>query len=202
MCRPGGQPPEVAARKWLRRQIFINHKFMVKAVQTGLDQLVAERCKRLQGLRVGLVAHPASVDADLRHAADLIGGAPGVRLAAVFGPEHGWRGQAQDLEPVTSGQAEPPERRRPRVISLYGDTVDSLRPTAKQLDGLDVLVVDLQDIGSRYYTFQATMLYCLEAAQAAGLRVMILDRPNPLGGRCGRGLKVLWDRTISPRGTG
>ncbi len=153
-------------------------------VKTGLDILAAEQFKRLRGLRVGLVAHPASVDASLRHAADLLGTAPGVTLAAVFGPEHGWLGQAQDLEPVaeSSGQAETITRPGPRVISLYGATVDSLRPTAAQLAGLDVLVIDLQDIGSRYYTFQATMLYCLEAAQAIGLRVLVLDRPNPIGG--------------------
>ena len=158
----------------------------MKPVQTGLDVLVAENFQRLRGLRVGLVAHPASVDAGLRHAADLLGAAPGVTLAAVFGPEHGWLGQAQDLEPVNekSGKRESgkAETNVPRVISLYGDTVASLRPTAEQLRGLDVLVIDLQDIGARYYTFQATMLYCLEAAQAIGLRVMILDRPNPIGG--------------------
>src|SRR5262249_36908253 len=68
------------------------------------------------------------------------------------------------------------------VHSLYGDTVESLRPTPEQLRGLDVLVIDMQDVGSRYYTFQATMLYCLEAAAAAGLPVLVLDRPNPLGG--------------------
>ncbi len=157
---------------------------IMNRVKTGLDILAAEQFKRLRGLRVGLVAHPASVDASLRHAADLLGTAPGVTLAAVFGPEHGWLGQAQDLEPVaeSSGQAETITRPGPRVISLYGATVDSLRPTAAQLAGLDVLVIDLQDIGSRYYTFQATMLYCLEAAQAIGLRVLVLDRPNPIGG--------------------
>ncbi len=161
----------------------------MKKVLTGLDILVAEQFKRLRGLRVGLVAHPASVDAGLRHAADLIRAAPGVTLAAVFGPEHGWLGQAQDLEPVDDesgkregGKAETGSRQGPRVISLYGQTVASLRPTAEQLAGLDALVIDLQDIGSRYYTFQATMLYCLEAAHVIGLRVMILDRPNPLGG--------------------
>jgi len=159
------------------------------SVNTGLDILVAKQFHRLRGLRVGLVAHPASVDSKLRHAADLISAAPGVTLAASFGPEHGWLGQAQDLEAVAgqsekreSGKVETGNRNALRVISLYGETVESLRPTAEQLAGLDVLVVDLQDIGSRYYTFQATMLYCLEAAQASGLRVMILDRPNPIGG--------------------
>jgi uncharacterized protein YbbC (DUF1343 family) len=149
-------------------------------VRTGLDVLVTENFQRLRGQRVGLVAHPASVDARLRHAADLLQAAPGVRLEVVFGPEHGWLGQAQDLEAVAgTGQARWPG---PRVVSLYGDTADSLRPTPAQLADLDVLVIDLQDVGARYYTFQATMLYCLEAARPLGLRVLLLDRPNPLGG--------------------
>jgi uncharacterized protein YbbC (DUF1343 family) len=152
----------------------------MKRVKTGLDVLVAENFKRLRRLRVGLVAHPASVDFLLGHAADLLGTAPGVSLEAVFGPEHGWLGQAQDLEPVT--EAGHQTARGPRVISLYGKTVESLRPTAEQLQDLDLLVIDLQDIGARYYTFQGTMLYCLEAANALGLRVMVLDRPNPIGG--------------------
>jgi len=149
-------------------------------VQTGLDALVAENFKRLRGQRVGLVAHPASVDARLRHAADLLLAAPDVKLEVLFGPEHGWLGQAQDLEAVAgAGQTRLPG---PRVVSLYGDTAASLRPTAEQLAGLDTLVIDLQDVGARYYTFQATMLYCLEAARPLGLRVLLLDRPNPLGG--------------------
>ena len=152
----------------------------MQSVMSGLDVLAAENFQRLRGLRVGLVAHPASGDSRLRHAADLLAATPGVKLEAVFGPEHGWLGQAQDLEAVAG--AVPATPRGPRVVSLYGDTVASLRPTAEQLAGLDVLVIDLQDIGARYYTFQATMLYCLEAAQALGLRVLVLDRPNPLGG--------------------
>src|SRR5439155_26815495 len=102
---------------------------------------------------------------------------PQVKVAALFGPEHGFLGQAQDLIGVRDAA-----HSSPRVYSLYGDTFDSLKPTAEQLRGLDALVIDLQDVGSRYYTFQATMLYCLEAASAAGLRTIVLDRPNPLGG--------------------
>jgi uncharacterized protein YbbC (DUF1343 family) len=148
-------------------------------VRTGLDVLAAEDFARLRGQRVGLVAHPASVDVRLRHAIELLAAAPGVRLTAVFGPEHGLLGEAQDMAGVR-------DDRDPlsglRSYSLYGDTVKSLKPTPDQLAGLDVLVIDLQDVGSRYYTFQATMLYCLEAAAAVGLRVVVLDRPNPLGG--------------------
>jgi uncharacterized protein YbbC (DUF1343 family) len=147
-------------------------------VRTGLDRLVAQGFAPLRGRRVGLVTHPAAVDGQLRHAADLIAAAPGVTLAALFGPEHGLFGEAQDLEGV--GDARDPLG--VPQFSLYGATVDSLRPTPEQLDGLDLLVIDLQDVGSRYYTFQATMHYCLEAAGAVGLPVLLLDRPNPLGG--------------------
>jgi uncharacterized protein YbbC (DUF1343 family) len=156
------------------------HTRPMQRVRTGLDILAAERFERLRGLRVGLVAHPASVDAQLRHAVDLLAAAPGVELKAVFGPEHGWLGHAQDLEAVAEGAVA--EARAPRVISLYGDSVASLRPTSVQLAGIDLLVIDLQDVGARYYTFQATMLYCLEAANALGSPVLVLDRPNPIGG--------------------
>ncbi len=146
-------------------------------VRTGLDVLRDQSFAPLRGRRVGLVCHPASVDSQLRHAADLMTAA-GVRVAALFGPEHGFHGTAQDLIGVADTVA---------VHSLYGATVESLRPTPAQLAGLDVLVIDLQDVGSRYYTFQATMLYCLEAAAPLGLPVTVLDRPNPIGGEAVEG---------------
>jgi uncharacterized protein YbbC (DUF1343 family) len=149
-------------------------------VQTGLDRLVAERFAPLRGRRVGLVAHPASVDARLRHASALLTAADGVDLAAVFGPEHGLLGEAQDLIGVRDGD-DPLSGLR--CYSLYGDNSASLKPTPAMLSDLGVLVIDLQDVGSRYYTFQATMLYCLEAAAGVRLQVMVLDRPNPLGGQ-------------------
>jgi uncharacterized protein YbbC (DUF1343 family) len=153
-------------------------------VLTGLDQLCAQDFAPLRGLRVGLLTHPAAVDSRLRHAAELLAGAPDVRLAALFGAEHGWTGEAQDLIGVAGG-ADPPSGLR--VHSLYGDTFDSLRPTAEQLRGLDALVIDLQDVGSRYYTFQASMLLCMEAASRLGIRTVVLDRPNPLGGEAVEG---------------
>jgi uncharacterized protein YbbC (DUF1343 family) len=147
-------------------------------VRTGLEVLRDRGFIPLGGLRVGLVTHPAAVDANLRHAAEVLAEAPTVRLAALFGPEHGLRGEAQDLIAVAAADAPT----GPRVHSLYGVTPESLRPTAEQLRGLDALVIDLQDVGSRYYTFQATMLYCLETASQHGLLTLVLDRPNPLGG--------------------
>jgi uncharacterized protein YbbC (DUF1343 family) len=159
-----------------------------QSVLTGLDVLVAEDFRRLRGQRVGLVAHPASVDSHLRHISELLQNASGVKLEAVFGPEHGWLGQAQDLEPVNGGKVS--VNRAPRTISLYRNTAASLRPTREQLAGLDVLLIDLQDVGARYYTFQATMLYCLEAGNTVGLRMIVLDRPNPIGGRIVEGPRL------------
>jgi uncharacterized protein YbbC (DUF1343 family) len=145
---------------------------------TGLDAVVADHLARFRGQRVGLLTHPAALSTDscLRSARDLFATAEGVKLVAIFGPEHGLSGEAQDLIPVTGESAD-----GLRVHSLYGDTFDSLKPTLDMLAGLDVFVIDLVDVGSRYYTFQATMLYCLEACAAVGLPVVILDRPNPLG---------------------
>lgn len=152
---------------------------MSPAVRTGLDVVAAEGFARFRGQRVGLVVHPASVDARLRHAIELFAAADGVKLATVFGPEHGLLGEAQDLIGIRDDND---PLSGVRAVSLYGSTVESLRPTAEQVAGLDVLVVDLQDVGSRYYTFPTTMLYCLEEAAKMGLRVVVLDRPNPIGG--------------------
>jgi uncharacterized protein YbbC (DUF1343 family) len=150
-------------------------------VRTGLDVLVAQQFSPLRGLRVGVVCNQSSVDCRLKHLVELIAQAPGVRLVAIFGPEHGFTGDAQDLIPVPD-VIESGNRTSVAIHSLYGDTADSLRPTAEQLRGIDILVIDLPDIGTRYYTFQATMLYCLEVAAQSDLPVVILDRPNPLGG--------------------
>jgi uncharacterized protein YbbC (DUF1343 family) len=151
-------------------------------VRTGLELLCQQGFAPLRGLTVGLVTHPAAVDAQLRHARDLLAEAPGVKLAALFGPEHGLTGEAQDLVGVAGGSDS-----GLRVYSLYGDSFESLKPTEEQLRGLDALVIDLQDVGSRYYTFQATMLFCLEAAARGGLKALVLDRPNPLGGEAVEG---------------
>jgi uncharacterized protein YbbC (DUF1343 family) len=119
------------------------------------------------------------VDGGLRHAADLLHRLPGVRLVALFGPEHGVRGDAQYMAAVGE---ERDRRTGLPAHSLYGSTRDSLAPSPRQLAGLDALCVDLQDVGSRYYTYQATMQLCLEAAARAGVAVVVLDRPNPVGG--------------------
>ena len=150
-------------------------------VITGLDRWLAEgpACAGLPAdARVALLAHPASIDGNARHVleVDPAPGTPGwVRL---FAPEHGMWGREQDMEPV-GGAVEPGGL---SVLSLYGDDPSSLRPAAGDLEDLDAIVVDLQDVGSRYYTFVYTMAYVMEAAVPAGLPVVVLDRPNPIGG--------------------
>jgi uncharacterized protein YbbC (DUF1343 family) len=145
----------------------------------GLEVLAASRFRPLAGREVGLVCNPTAVTRDLVHAADLLHAAPGVGLAALFGPEHGVRGDAQYMAAV-GGEHDP--RTGLPAHSLYGETAASLRPTAAQLEGLDVLVFDVQDVGARYYTYQATMMLCMEAAAEAGVGFVVLDRPNPIGG--------------------
>jgi uncharacterized protein YbbC (DUF1343 family) len=148
------------------------------STETGLDVLCKERLDLLRGRRVGVLCHPASVAADLTHVVDRLIEV-GVRPERLFGPEHGVRGEAQDMIGL-------PDERDPRtgipVVSLYGEGFESLVPAAADLAGLDVLVVDLQDIGSRYYTYVWTMALALGAAAHAAVAVVVLDRPNPLGG--------------------
>jgi uncharacterized protein YbbC (DUF1343 family) len=170
---------------------------MSPTVQTGLDVLLRDGLDALRGLRIGLVANPATVDSQLRQAADLFAEAPHVRLAALFGPEHGFSGGAQDL--IGVADAVHPHYGCP-VHSLYSDTLESLRPSPDALRGLDALVIDLPDIGSRYYTFQATTLYCLEAAARYDLPVVVLDRPNPLNGLTieGPGIQPGYESFVGP----
>ena len=146
-------------------------------IHVGLDVLRNNQFDLLRGKRVGLVTHPAALSGDLVPALEVFQAATEFQLVALFGPEHGITGEAQDLIPVAGGGGD-----KLRVHSLYGESFASLKPTLSMLAGLDVLVIDLVDIGSRYYTFQATMLYCLEACSELGLPVVVLDRPNPIAG--------------------
>ena len=154
------------------------------SVQTGLERLLTDDRHLLKGRRVGLLCNPISVDRELRHAADLLHADPDWELVRLFGPEHGVRGAAQDTIAVDEDRD---ERTGLPVVSLYGTDVQSLRPAPEHLEGLDVLVCDLQDIGSRYYTYVWTVAHCLEAAAAQGIEVVVCDRPNPLGGEAVEG---------------
>ena len=147
-------------------------------VQTGLDVLLEEGMGGLGGRRVGVLCHPASVNSRLVHIVDALAAAQ-VRLTRLFGPEHGIRGEAQDMIGV-EGNRDP--RTGIPVTSLYGESFESLSPSAAELADVDILLVDLQDVGSRYYTFIWTVALCLQSAARAGVSVLVLDRPNPIGG--------------------
>jgi len=129
--------------------------------------------------RVGLVANPTTVDRRLAHAADRMHAHPEINLHLLFGPEHGIRGAAQDM--IEVGDTRDPVTGLPEV-SLYGETFASLSPAPEHLGQIDVLVFDIQDVGARYYTYAATMALCMRAAEKAGVKVVVLDRPNPIGG--------------------
>jgi len=131
----------------------------------------------LRGRRIGVVANPASVDGAFRHVVDRAAAAPGTTLAAVFGPQHGFRADVQD-NMIESPHGRDSKRRVP-VYSLYSETRE---PTAEMLEGLDALVIDLQDVGARIYTFAYTMANCMRAAARHGVPVIVCDRPNPIGG--------------------
>jgi uncharacterized protein YbbC (DUF1343 family) len=147
-------------------------------VKFGIDRLLEDRGlqQRLKGRRVALLAHPASVTRELGHSLDALAALEGLQLAAAFGPQHGLRGDKQD-NMVESPDFIDPVHRIP-VFSLYGEV---RRPSAAMLDSFEVLLVDLQDLGCRIYTFLTTLRYVLEAGAAHGKAVWVLDRPNPAG---------------------
>ncbi len=150
-------------------------------IRTGLDRIAAgdaDAVSAVRGRRVGLCAHPASIDARYRHARDVLIGA-GAEIAALFGPEHGYGGEAQDMIGVAS--ATDPVSGAP-IHSLYGSDASMLSPRPEWLEGLDAVVVDLQDVGARYYTFVWTAALVLRTCASLGIETIVLDRPNPLGG--------------------
>jgi uncharacterized protein YbbC (DUF1343 family) len=150
------------------------------SITLGSDRLLASGA--LEGLRVGVVANPASVNGSFRHIVDRLAAEPGVTLAAIFGPQHGFQADVQDNMVETAHTAD--RVRRVPVYSLYSETRE---PTAEMLAGIDWLVVDLQDVGARIYTFVYTMASCLRAACRHGVRVVVCDRPNPIGGEAVEG---------------
>ncbi len=167
---------------------------MSLAMRFGLDRLLSEPELRrpLAGRRVALLAHPASVSADLTHALDALAALPDMRLTAAFGPQHGLRGDKQD------NMMESPDFLDPQlgipVFSLYGEV---RRPTAAMMDSFDVLLVDLQDLGCRIYTFITPVRYVLEESARLNKTVIVLDRPNPAG-RPVEGLTLLpgWESFV------
>src|SRR6202045_5552992 len=148
-------------------------------VQLPLDHLGALWPKELRGARIGALLHPASVSSKLEHSSRVLEKLNGelFRLAAFFGPQHGFLGQTQDNMIEWKGYEHP--RLQIPVYSLYGEHRE---PTAEMLQDVDVLLVDLQDVGARYYTFIWTLYLCLRACEKARLEVVVLDRPNPING--------------------
>ena len=146
-------------------------------VLTGIDVLESNGFAQLQGKRIGLVTNPTGVDRYLNSTIDVLNSAPGVELVALFGPEHGVRGNAHAGEHI-EGQAVDPRTGIP-IFSLYGKT---RLPSAEQFQGLDAIVYDIQDIGCRSYTYISTMGNVMKVAACEGVEMIILDRPNPLGG--------------------
>ena len=145
------------------------------AVRLGSDVLISSG--RLRGKRVGIVCNHASVDRGFQHIVDRLAAADDVELAAIFGPQHGFRSDVQD-NMIETPHRDDPSRRVP-IYSLYSETRE---PTADMLEGLDVLVIDLQDIGARIYTYIYTMANCLRACGRHGVPVIVCDRPNPING--------------------
>jgi uncharacterized protein YbbC (DUF1343 family) len=148
------------------------------ALKTGLDRLV-EQADRLTGRRYGVLAHGASITGGGVPIHLALAASPAGRPRALFGPEHGYYGVEQDM--IAAAHGRDPWTGAP-IVSLYGDSEVSLRPCPCAFDGLDLLLIDLQDVGSRYYTYAATAVWAAEAAMTAGCEVWVLDRPNPLGG--------------------
>ncbi|MSP55146.1 MAG: DUF1343 domain-containing protein [Myxococcales bacterium] len=154
-------------------------------MRTGLDVLLDDpaRLARLAGARVGVACNHTAIDLACDHLVDLLP-SRGVALKRIFTPEHGLHATAQDMIHVDDEHhyTRSADRAAPEIVSLYGKTAASLRPLPEQLADLDVLIFDIQDIGSRYYTYQATLGYMMEVAAETGTQVMVLDRPNPIDG--------------------
>ena len=165
----------------MKKTIFVTMLALVAVaasavVKPGIEVLRDGGFKELQGKRVGLVTNPSGIDNNLKSTVDILNEAPGVKLVALFGPEHGVRGNAHAGDAV-GDEVDP--KTGVKMYSLFGKTH---KPTPEMLKDIDVLVYDIQDIGCRSYTFYATMGVCMEACAENGKEFMVLDRPNPLGG--------------------
>lgn len=155
---------------------LILNAFATQKVKTGIEVLRESNFKILQGKRVGLITNPTGVDSQLKSTVDILNEAPGVKLVALYGPEHGVRGDVyagDKVETTIDKQTGIP------VFSLYGKT---RKANAEMLKGVDVLVYDIQDIGCRSYTYISTMGLAMEAAAENNIEMLVLDRPNPVGG--------------------
>jgi uncharacterized protein YbbC (DUF1343 family) len=149
------------------------------AVQTGLDKLFASNFEQLKDQRLGIICNPSAVDCNLQHIVDLMVASDNCNVVKLFAPEHGVRGDLQDMEHVEN--IEDPKTQLP-VISLYGNSLKSLTPANEAIEDLDTLVFDIQDVGSRYYTYAQTLAFTMMAAEKNEKKVVVIDRPNPIDG--------------------
>lgn len=151
----------------------------MKKSKTGLDIFVEEKGARVKGKNVAVLANQSTVDSQFVHLVDSLQSFGNCSLKRIFAPEHGFRGEQQDMAHVGDSVD---TRTGVPVTSLYGKSEASLKPKLEHLKEIDILLVDLPDVGSRYYTFAQSLGYCLEVAAQAGTQVYVLDRPNPIGG--------------------
>ena len=168
----------IQARKWVWVLVpfFTLTDVFAAQVKTGIEVLCDRKFDVLQGKRVGLITNPTGIDSHLKSTADILMEAPDVNLVALYGPEHGVRGDVHAGDKVDMDKD---KQTGLPVYSLYGKT---RKPTPEMLKGLDVLVYDIQDIGCRSYTYISTMGLAMQAAAEQGIEFVVLDRPNPLGG--------------------
>jgi uncharacterized protein YbbC (DUF1343 family) len=180
----GALPPSFAAQKRAKAAPQRSHS---SRIQVGLDVLEVEKFSPLKGKRIGLITNHTGLDSQGRSTIEALAHAPNVKLMALFSPEHGIAGHA-DEKIASSKDA---STGLP-IFSLYGD---HLRPTDEMLTGLDALVFDVQDVGVRFYTYTTTMAYCMEEAAKHNIAFFVLDRPNPLGGEIVEGPMLDTDKT-------
>jgi hypothetical protein len=154
----------------------ISRAVPIRDITPGIEVLLSDRLELLAGKRVALLTNQTGVDRKGVRNVDLLRAHPAINLVALFSPEHGVRGVAQAGEKVASGID---SKSGLPVYSLYGETK---MPTDKMMQGIDIVLVDLQDVGTRFYTYSSTLLYMLRAAETSGAEVIVLDRPNPQGG--------------------
>ncbi len=165
----------------------------LSGTMSGLDVLVSEGFRPLRGKRVGVLTNSTAVDRRGRGIVDLLAESPDVNLVAIFTPEHGYAASTES-ENIASGRTRVHGKEIP-LYSLYGGGITGMRPKPEQLQGLDVLVFDIQDIGARFYTYLATMAMALEEAKTANVDFIVLDRPNPIRGDIVEG-PILSDPTL------
>jgi uncharacterized protein YbbC (DUF1343 family) len=161
---------------------------LTNSYKSGLDILIEKDFSAVKSLKIGIIANQASVSRDYKHLVDIILESGVCEIKKIFAPEHGFRGELQDMESVDHS-VDP--KTGLKVISLYGSSAETLVPKLEDLKDIDILIADLPDIGTRYYTFSQTIAYTMAVAKEAGIKVLLLDRANPINGVSYEGLGLI-----------